>query len=133
MAGHWVRAPRMVNCATLDCQRSMLRDDAVYLINGIANQAICPACALKRFLKEPPRDLPHLTAVAEPVVQPALSLARQLPLSDSTDRPAVSSALKRFEKAWMERTLAREKRKNRRVAAEANAQDGKLRQIGGDR
>jgi hypothetical protein len=66
---------------------------------------------------------------------PAADHARMFqPNTARPEPPRVAGALERFEKAWMQRTLARELAKTRKTAAAAAAIDPKLKQLGeGDR
>jgi hypothetical protein len=125
MPGHWVRALRTVGCVSEDCDHQMHRGDPVYLVAGSAIQTTCPPCALRRFAKQPPADLPHLAPIAtEP------PRARQLLVADA-DAPYGRHVTSNW--GSVERKAKGELARLRRQQRAANAVDGKLRQIGGDR
>lgn len=87
MKGCWIRATRLVTCISIGCDRGLVRDEAVYLVSGIANLPVCSACAFRRFQYVPPADLPHLPLIVDqpaPVRGPLVSdaaepVARRVP------------------------------------------------------
>ncbi len=121
MPGHWTRAERLEACVSINCERSMVRDEPVYLVAGIANQPVCQHCASTRFEKTPPADLPLLA----PVIQ-----RDRVMVSDSLEPTAryVSSN-------WgsVGTKASGELRRMRRRLTDINASDGKLKQLGADR
>lgn len=132
MPGHWSRALRIVECVSLDCGRSMQRDEPVYLIAGQPNQTVCTRCAAKRFQRTPPADLPHLGPVPElRLVRPDAPSARpqRLPLSDGYEKPG---AFQQFNDAFFRGDTRKAIQRARAQQRSANAVDPKLKQIGGD-
>lgn len=128
MPGFWTRATRLVACVTVDCERSMVRDDVVYLVGGHEIQPVCESCAFKRFERVPPADLPHLTPVIERT--PAPTPAPQLPLSDGHEKPG---AFQKFNHAFFSGETREAIKKVRAHQRQTNAIDPKLKQLGGDR
>lgn len=124
--GHWTRALGLMRCTSLSCERSMVRDEPIYLVAGALKNAVCAPCAVRRFTKTPPADLPHLRPLVEtPTPAPT---SRLLPLSDSAEPR--EGAFARFDRAATSGKLRDAIKSNRKQAAAAAVVDPKLRQLG---
>ena len=121
--GYWTRATAIVSCTSLACARSMVRDEAVYLVAGVARQVVCAACAQRRFQRTPPENLPHLPPLV--MTTPTTSGTFQ----DSAE-PQDRGAFAKFDRARVGGTLRKAIETNRREAAAAAAVDPKLKQLG---
>lgn len=118
MTGTFIAAIRSGPCVISSCKTVIQVGTWVYLFRGLANQTVCPGCALSRWGYQPPSDLPpELPARSCIYVAEGRTVE---PNFESFDRQAAGSEL----------------RKNiltRRQLQEANASDPKLKQLGGDR
>lgn len=124
MRGHWTRARRLTSCTSLTCQRSMVRDEAVYLVAGQERNIVCAPCAQRRFDQAPPADLPHLPPIID----------TPPPASRPVTRDAVEprGAFQRFAEAQLRGDTRKLITKVRRETTAAAAIDPKLKQLGGD-
>jgi hypothetical protein len=112
MTGAFVRCPRPSVCVSLNCSNRIVPGAWVYLFMNSDRQMVCIECAKRRWNYAPPEDTP---AVLLP-----------------TKLPTTVSSFATFDRSVTGGTL-RKNILNKRELEQANANDPKLRQAGGDR
>jgi hypothetical protein len=129
MPGYWIRAMRLTSCTSISCDRSMVRDEPIYLAAGVERNAVCVPCAMRRFQRSVPEQLPHLPPIVARVTTPPAS--QRLPLSDAHERSR-PGALERFEAARQQGDVRKALARVKRELHDANAGDVRLKQLGKD-